>query len=148
QAGFRLAIDRVFSLEGSGTTVTGTVHAGHVKPGDELVLLPGDRNVRVRSVHAQNRAVEYAEPGQRCALVLAGATRHSIQRGHWVVAPDVAHTTARLDARLRLWHDEDKPIRSGTKVHVHIGSNTVMGTVAILDSEFLQPGHEALVQLV
>lgn len=147
-AGFRLAVDRVFSLEGSGTTVTGTVHAGSVKPGDELMLMPGERKVRVRSVHAQNQAVGHAEPGQRCALVLAGATRHSIQRGHWVVAPPVAYTTARLDARLRLWHDEEKPIRSGTKVHVHIGSNTVMGTVAILDAELLHPGQEALVQLV
>lgn len=147
-AGFRLAIDRVFSLEGSGTTVTGTVHAGCVRPGDELVLTPGERKVRVRSVHAQNRAVEQAEPGQRCALVLAGATRHSIQRGHWVVTPSVAHNTARLDARLRLWHDEEKPIRSGTKVHVHLGSATVMGTVAVLDSELLDPGQEALVQLV
>lgn len=147
-AGFRLAIDRVFSLEGSGTTVTGTVHAGCVRPGDELTLMPGERKVRVRSVHAQNRAVEQAEPGQRCALVLAGATRHSIQRGHWVVTPLVANTTARLDARLRLWHDEEKPVRSGTKVHVHIGSSTVMGTIAILDSEYLQPGQEALVQLV
>lgn len=148
KAGFRLAVDRVFSLEGSGTTVTGTVHAGCVKPGDELVLMPGERKVRVRSVHAQNRAVEHAEPGQRCALVLAGTTRHSIQRGHWVVAPTVAYTTSRLDARLRLWHDEEKPLRSGTKVHVHIGSNTVMGTVAILDDELLQPGQDALVQLV
>lgn len=147
-AGFRLAIDRVFSLDGSGTTVTGTVHAGSVEPGDELMLMPGERKVRVRSVHAQNQAVEQAVPGQRCALVLAGATRHSIQRGHWVVAPTIAYTTARLDARLRLWHDEEKPIRSGTKVHVHIGSNTVMGTVAILDAELLHPGQEALVQLV
>lgn len=147
-AGFRLAIDRVFSLDGSGTTVTGTVHAGCVKPGDELTLMPGERKVRVRSVHAQNRAVEQAEPGQRCALVLAGTTRHSIQRGHWVVSPAIAHVTDRLDIRLRLWHDEEKPIRSGTKVHVHIGSATVMGTVAILDNELLRPGHDALVQLV
>src|SRR5690625_1375409 len=148
QAGFRLAIDRVFSLEGSGTTITGTVHAGCVRPGDELVLLPGERKVRVRSVHAQNRAVEQAEPGQRCALVLAGTTRHSIQRGHWVVAPPIANMTSRLDVRLRLWQDEDKPLRSGTKVHVHIGSATIMGTVAILDTEILHPGQEALVQVV
>lgn len=146
--GFRLAVDRVFSLEGSGTVVTGTVHAGHVTPGDELFLMPGERKVRVRSVHAQNRAVEQAEPGQRCALVLAGTTRHSIQRGHWVVTPSVAHVTARLDARLRLWHEEEKPIRSGTKVHVHIGSSTVMGTVAVLDAETILPGQEAWVQLV
>lgn len=148
EAGFRLAIDRVFSLEGSGTTITGTVHAGVVSPGDELLLLPGERKVRVRSVHAQNRAVEQAEPGQRCALVLAGTTRHSIQRGHWVVDPSIPSMTARLDARLRLWQEEEKPIRSGTKVHVHIGSATVMGTVAILDKDLLHPGQDALVQLV
>lgn len=147
-AGFRLAVDRVFSMDGSGTVVTGTVHAGCVSAGDELLLMPGERKVRVRSVHAQNRAVDQAVPGQRCALVLAGASRQSIHRGNWVVTPSIAHVTARLDARLRLWHDEEKPMRSGTKVHVHIGSVTVMGTVAVLDSDTLQPGQDALVQLV
>lgn len=146
--GFRLAVDRVFSMDGSGTVVTGTVHAGQVRPGDELVLVPGQRKVRVRSVHAQNRAVEQAEPGQRCALVLAGATRQNIRRGHWVVTPQIAWSTDRLDARLRLWQDEEKPIRSGTKVHVHLGSATMMGSVAMLDTETLPPGQEALAQIV
>lgn len=147
-SGFRLAIDRVFSLEGSGTVVTGTVHAGNVATGDELLLMPGERKVRVRSVHAQNQAVAKAKPGQRCALVLAGTTRHSIQRGHWAVTPSIAHVTSRLDVSVRVWHEEEKPIRSGTKVHVHLGSATVMGTVAVLDTDTLEPGQVGLVQLV
>ncbi|MBN8557521.1 MAG: selenocysteine-specific translation elongation factor, partial [Burkholderiales bacterium] len=65
---FRLAIDRAFSLQGTGTVVTGTIHAGTVRVGDELTIVPGRLRARVRSLHAQNRAVEQAHAGQRCAV--------------------------------------------------------------------------------
>lgn len=145
---FRLAVDRVFVLDGSGTVVTGTVHAGSVRVGDELRLVPGDRSLRVRSVHAQNRAVEQASAGQRCALALAGIERDQIQRGQWLVAPWAAQATDRFDARLTLWHDEPRALRSGTPVHVHIGSQSLMGTVAVLEPAVVEPGGSALVQLV
>jgi len=145
---FRLAVDRVFVLDGSGTVVTGTVHAGRVRVGDELRLVPGERRLRVRSVHAQNRAVEQASAGQRCALALAGVERDQIERGQWLVAPWAAMATDRVDAHLTLWHDEGRPLRSGTPVHVHIGSQAAMGTVAVLEPAVLEPGGSALVQLV
>jgi len=149
--GFRLAIDRVFVLDGSGTVVTGTVHAGRVRVGDELQLVPGGRSghtVRVRSVHAQNRAVEEASAGHRCALALVGVGREQVTRGQWLAAPWAAQATDRLDARLRLWHGEARALRSGTPVHVHLGSQSVMGTVAVLEPALIEPGGEALVQLV
>jgi selenocysteine-specific elongation factor len=67
--GFRLAVDRVFSSSGIGTVATGTVFAGSVKPGDELMIAPGQRRVRVRSLHAQSQAAQRASRGQRCALI-------------------------------------------------------------------------------
>ncbi|MDP4301602.1 selenocysteine-specific translation elongation factor [Leptothrix discophora] len=149
---FRLAIDRAFTLGGVGTVVTGTVHAGRVEIGDELVRVPGGQRVRVRSLHAQNRVVEQAETGQRCAIGLVGLAKDEIARGQWLVAPAAMLSTDRLDASLTLWHDEAKPLRSGTPVHVHIGAIDMPGTVAILDGheegDRLMPGASARVQLV
>ncbi|MFH7043148.1 selenocysteine-specific translation elongation factor [Paucibacter sp. JuS9] len=147
---FRLAIDRAFSLDGVGTVVTGTIHAGRVRVGDELALAPDPRGhrMRVRSLHAQNAAVEEAEAGQRCAVGLVGLAKDEVARGQWLAAPAVVLSTDRLDLRLRLWPAEAKALRSGTPVHVHIGAKAVMGTVAVLSRDVLEPGEEALVQLL
>jgi selenocysteine-specific elongation factor len=145
---FRLAVDRSFTLAGVGTVVTGTVHAGRVRVGDELVRVPGDLRVRVRSVHAQNREADEAVAGERCALALAGASREALRRGHWLVAPTVAVATERFDARLRLWPEEPRALRSGANVHLHLGAAEVMASVAVLDAAQLEPGGSALVQLV
>ncbi|KJS71981.1 MAG: selenocysteine-specific elongation factor [Comamonadaceae bacterium BICA1-1] len=145
---FRLALDRSFTLGGIGTVVTGTVHAGSVKVGDELVCVPSQRRVRVRSLHAQSREVGEAWAGERCALGLAGVAREEIERGQWLVHPVAAQSTDRLDARLSLWPGESRPLRSGTPVHLHLGSAAVMATVAVLDPPLLEPGQSGWVQLV
>jgi selenocysteine-specific elongation factor len=145
---FRLAVDRVFSLSGAGTVVTGTVHAGHVNVGDELVCVPSLKRVRVRSVHAQNREVAQANAGDRCALALAGLSRDEVERGHWVVSSSARLRTERFDAWLELGTDEPRPLRSGTRVHLHLGSCEVMATVALLEPSVIQPGAAGLVQLV
>ncbi len=147
-AAFRLAIDRAFALDGVGTIVTGTVHAGRVAIGDALRLVPGAKTARVRGLHAQNRPVATAAAGERCAVWVAGLGRDEIERGQWLVAPEVAVQTQRLDAILTLWHEEAKPLRSGTPVQAHIGAACVPGTVAILDADALAPGATARVQLV
>ena len=157
-AAFRLAVDRAFTLSGTGTVVTGTVHAGAVEVGDHLRLVPGGSTVRVRSVHAQNRPAARARAGERCALALAGVAKDDIARGQWLVAPAAAvqaqpgtaqpGETQRIDARLTLWHAEPRALRSGTVVHVHLGAAATQGTVALLDGEALQPGASGRVQLV
>ncbi len=153
-AAFRLAIDRAFTLSGAGTVVTGSVHRGAVRVGDELLLVPSpvDRRVRVRSLHAQNQSAERAMAGERCALALAGIAREDIARGQWLCAPDVACSTERIDVELTLWRGEERPMRSGTSVHVHLGACDVMGTVAVLEapngSTTLGPGEAGRVQLV
>ncbi len=147
-AAFRMAIDRVFTLDGVGTVVTGTTHAGRVAVGDELRLVPGDLQVRTRSLHAQNRVVSQATAGQRCALALAGVERQQVQRGQWLVSPASALQTSRIDVRLTLWQGEGRPLRSGTPVHVHLGSAQGLGTVALLEPLQLAPGETGLVQLV
>lgn len=152
---FRLAIDRAFTLDGVGTVVTGTVHAGQVQVGDELALCPsaGPRRARVRSLHTQNRAAPQAQAGQRCAVALAGVDRHEVARGQWLVSAGAGVATDRLDALLTLWHGEARPLRSGTPVHVHLGAGDTVGTVAVLAAgdtaaDVLAPGGRAFVQVV
>ncbi len=150
---FRLAVDRGFTLEGTGTVVTGTIHAGRVSVGDELLLLPagptpGQLRVRVRSLHAQNQAVSAAHAGQRCAVALAGVPRDAVARGQWLCAPQAAVTSDRIDARLTLWRGEARALRSGTPVQVHLGAASMTGTVAVLAPDSLAPGTSGLVQLV
>lgn len=149
QAGFRLAIDRVFSLDGVGTVATGTVHAGRVQVGDVLQQLPdGPQALRVRSLHAQNRSTDTAHAGQRCAINLAGIERDQLQRGHWLAQPGIASVSDRLDVELHLWHAEPRAIRSGTRVHVHLGTTASPAAVAVLDADTLAPGGTGLAQLV
>lgn len=145
---FRLAVDRAFTLDGVGTVVTGTVHAGTVSVGDELVLCPGDLRARVRSLHTQNQAANGARAGQRCAVALAGVDKRAVSRGQWLVGADRVVATDRFDARLSLWHEEPKALRSGTPVHVHLGAADVMGTAAVLSGDSVAPGGDALVQVV
>ena len=155
---FRLAVDRAFTLDGVGTVVTGTVHAGRVRIGDELRLVPtvpGGSSVRVRSLRAQSREVPESGAGERCAIGLAGIAKDEVRRGQWLVAPAVVPATpaqagnTRLDIRLGLWHEEAKPLRSGAIVHVHLGSEDRMGTVAMLEGgDSLAPGGSALAQVV
>ena len=145
---FRLAIDRSFTLQGTGTVVTGTVHAGSVRVGDELMIVPGTQRARVRSLHAQNLPVDSAHAGQRCAVALAGTPKDDVARGQWLVDPAVAVTTQRLDATLTLWQGEAKALRSGARVQAHLGAAHVNASVALLDADSLAPGASARVQLV
>jgi len=146
--GFRLAVDRSFTIKGVGTVVTGTVHAGCVKVGQELCLLPGGKTLRVRSVHAQNAQAEQAVLGQRCALALAGVDKDEVPRGAWLCDPAVALQTERLDVVLTVWREEAKSLRPGQAVHVHLGAEQVTGSLALLDAESVAPGSSALCQLV
>ena len=153
QPAFRLAVDRVFTLAGTGTVATGTIHSGHVHVGDELALVPTapgqpPLRARVRSLHAQNRTVESAHAGQRCAVALAGTPKEAVARGQWLVSPNVALSTQRLDAELTLWQGEAKALRSGTRVQAHLGTAHVTGSVALLDADSLAPGGTARVQLL
>ncbi|MEO8524036.1 MAG: selenocysteine-specific translation elongation factor [Caldimonas sp.] len=155
-AGFRLAVDRVFSLAGAGTVVTGSAHGGSVAIGDVLRLVPGTRSLeaRVRSIHAQNAAVDRAVAGQRVALGLVGIEKDAIARGDWLVEPAIALETDRLDARVEVWRGEGRALRSGCVVHVHIGASDTLASVAVLDvdgdagSDIIEPGQSGRIQLV
>ena len=147
---FRLAVDRCFSLKGTGTVVTGTVHSGTVQTGDELMLSPPGISVRVRSIHAQDRPVQVGSAGQRCALNLAGQDfdKDAVQRGQWVLHPAAHAPVQRIDVRLYLLSSEPRALRHWTPVHLHLGAADITARVALLEGEAIEPGASALAQLV
>jgi len=150
RGGFRLAVDRVFSVAGAGVVVTGTAFAGQVAVGDELILTPRGQRLRVRGLHAQNRAAETAQAGQRVSLNLAGErlSTDSLARGDWLVAEALHAPTTRIDVELRLLPGEARNLAHWTPVHVHLGAQDLTGRVALLEGDSLAPGATALAQLV
>ena len=147
--GFRVPIDRVFSLPGIGLVATGTAASGSVAPGDRLLLSPRGIEVRVRGVHAHNRPVERAAAGDRCALNIAGSFPEGGEpgRGDWLLAPDLHAPTGRIDVALKVSRAAPVPFRSGLPVHIHLGTEDRVGRAAILGRNLLSPGEEGMVQL-
>ncbi|QXW17120.1 selenocysteine-specific translation elongation factor [Comamonas aquatica] len=144
---FRLAVDRVFTLPGQGTVVTGTVFNGKVSVADNLVHSGSGQAVRVRSIHAQNQAADIGVAGQRCALNLAGIAKEDIIRGDWIADARVLQASDRIDIRLHLLA-EAQPMQQWTPVHVHIGTQRCTAHVALLQDSAIEPGTEVAAQLV
>ncbi|WP_175942247.1 selenocysteine-specific translation elongation factor [Caballeronia sp. BCC1704] len=147
---FRLAVDRVFTLSGQGTIATGTAFAGRVSVGDVLALAPREsaNEVRVRSIHAQNRPAEAGHAGERCALNLAGIERDALARGDWIVDARIAKASERLDVELTLLADAGLTLAHWTPLHVHLGTTHRVAHVALLEADTLAAGQSARVQLV
>lgn len=148
---FRLAVDRSFSIEGRGTIITGTVHAGALKVGDTLRLLSSSRQgksftARVRGLHAFNQKAEHCEVGERVALNVVGVERTEIHRGDWAVAVATEHRSERLSVALNLLPDS-KPLKHWSSVHVHVGAAHSLARIALLEGEQLAGGESMLAEL-
>ena len=130
----RLWVDRVFTLHGIGTVVTGTLWSGSLGEGDELVVEPGARTVRVRSVQVHDRPVDRAEAGQRVAASLPGVERRHLTRGDALVAQGAYPVTYRLDVAI----DELAPVPDGARLQVHIGTAHVAARVVRLGERHAQ----------
>ena len=147
--GFRMGLDRVFTLDGIGTVVAGSIAAGRVAVGDSLCLAHDPATLyRVRSLHSHNQSVPSAQAGQRCAIGLVGLERSQVQRGMTLCDPAIAQSSQRVDVWLQLAPTEEKALRSGTLVHLHAGTQDVMASVAVLGQAAIAPGEAALAQLV
>ncbi|HDS1834699.1 TPA: selenocysteine-specific translation elongation factor [Stenotrophomonas maltophilia] len=142
---FRMPVDRVFSLPGHGTLVTGAVHGGIATAGEHLQLMPAATDVRVRSIHAQSQPSEHAMAGQRCALNLAAIARDEIHRGDWIADPRALLATPRVDVRLRL-SARTVALRNWAPLHIHWGTMHRQAHVVLLEDQ--DEGDGQLVQLV
>jgi selenocysteine-specific elongation factor len=145
---FRLAVDRVFTVQGTGTVVTGTAFHGKVQRGDRLVVSPSGHAVRVRGIEIRGLEAESAQAGDRCALSLAGVEATQVKRGDWVVETSLHATTQRVDVLLRLLPTERAPLEHWTPVHVHLGTDALTARIATPRAQAIQPGGSAHAQLV
>lgn len=142
---FRLPVDRVFTLKGAGTVVTGTLWSGRISPETQAEILPKGLSVRIRSVQVHGKTAQEAYAGQRVALNLAGVKPADLERGDVVLAPGYLRASSMFDASFRLLASA-KALRNRARVRVHHGTHEVMGRVILLDREELPSGEDAFVQ--
>jgi len=143
----RLPIDRVFSMSGFGTIVTGTLSDGHFSIGDEVEILPSSLKGRIRGLQTHKRKEETAMPGSRTAVNISGINTELIQRGEVVTHPNQYQATRRVDARFRLLKDATSSIKHGDEVKFFVGASETIATLRLLGTEELLPGAEGWIQL-
>ena len=142
----RLPIDRVFTMKGFGTVVTGTLVAGTIHKEEELEVFPAGKRVRVRGVQVHNSPAEAAVAGQRTALNLAGIAHEDLARGMTLAAADTFRSTSRVDALLSLLPSA-KPLNDGARVHFHAYAAEAIAETRLYGAKILKPGDEAYAQL-
>ena len=143
----RLPVDRVFSVAGFGTVVTGTLSGGEISTGDELRLYPGERRARVRGLQSHQEKVSRALPGRRTAVNLSGITTEEVRRGNVLAPPGIMNPSQRLDVRLRLLPDAPVALKQNDEVDFFTGAAELPARITLLDRERLGPGESAWVQL-
>jgi selenocysteine-specific elongation factor len=143
----RLPIDRVFTLSGFGTVVTGTLVDGNVRVGDELEAVPRGRLVRVRGLQRHNRSVETASPGSRVAANLSGVEKSDLARGDVLAPANTLPSTRRIDGHVRVLATAPRALRHGAEMLLHTGTAEVGCRVIVLAGDAIEPGQEAYIQL-
>ncbi len=145
----RLPVDRVFTIAGAGTVVTGTMWSGSVAGDDAVEAYPSGVRGRVRGVQVHGESVSRARAGQRVAVNISGVERNEIARGDVLAEPGSLTVTDRFDARFTYLGapGSEKPFPSGTRVHVDHGTREVLGRVLLMDGGALAPGQSALAQV-
>ncbi|NOT06545.1 MAG: selenocysteine-specific translation elongation factor, partial [Anaerolineales bacterium] len=145
----RLPIDRVFSMSGFGTVVTGTLSDGHLSVGDEVEILPSGQLGRIRGLQTHKKKEETAVPGSRTAVNISGVDTDLIQRGEVVVRrnPNQYQATRRIDARFRLLKDATSSLKHSSEVKFFVSASETIATLRLLGTEELLPGEEGWIQL-
>ncbi len=145
----RLPIDRVFSMSGFGTIVTGTLADGHLSVGDEVEILPSGEIGRIRGLQTHKKKEETAVPGSRTAVNISGIETDAIQRGHVVVRrnPTQYQATRRIDAHFQLLKDASAALKHSTEVKLFVGASETIANVRLLGVEEVQPGEKCWIQL-
>jgi len=143
---FRLPIDRVFSMKGFGTVVTGTLISGSVSKEDEIEVFPARKRARIRGVEVHGAAAEQAVAGERTALNLAGIEKDDLARGMTLAPPETFRPTKRIDVSLTLLGTA-KPLKDRARVHFHAYTAETVAEVVLLEAKQVAPGATAFAQL-
>ncbi|WMM23531.1 selenocysteine-specific translation elongation factor [Tissierella sp. MB52-C2] len=143
----RLPVDRVFSISGFGTVVTGTLLSGKLKIGDEVQVFPGNKKARIRTLQVHDKDADIAYGGQRVAVNLAGLKKEDVDRGNTIAPVDSMADSMMLDVKIKLLKSIDRYIDNRTRLRLYIGTKEVLCRIVLLDREEIGPGEEAYAQL-
>lgn len=144
----RMPIDRVFTIAGFGTVVTGTLWSGKFNVGDTVQLMPTQKELKIRTLQVHNEKVSTAYAGNRVAVNLQGIEVADIERGYWLATPGYLNPSYRVDAKLRLIHSTNRTLTNWNRIRFHLGTDEALGRVVLLDRDELLAGEEAYVQIV
>ncbi|MGL4307831.1 MAG: selenocysteine-specific translation elongation factor [Cetobacterium sp.] len=143
---FKMAIDRVFSVKGFGTVVTGTSAQGVIHKGDTLMVYPQMLEVKVKGIENHGNKVDILEAGHRCALNLAGVETSDLKRGNLLAPEKALFVTSKIDCFFSLLPGK-KEIKNNHRVRLHMGTIEVIGRIKLLGRDILEPGENSLIQL-
>ena len=145
---FRLPVDRVFTMKGFGTVVTGTLVSDRIKSGEDIQILPEEIATRIRGIQVHNQPVEEAWAGQRTAINLQGIEKSAIKRGDVLARPETIRPSQRLDVFVEFLSSNSKNLKNRTLVRLHTGTSEIIARVILLEKDEIAPGQKAFAQLV
>ena len=144
---FRIPVDRIFSIDGFGTVITGTLIEGSVNKGDSVEIYPTGIKTKVRNVQVHDSDVDTAYAGQRVAINLANVKRDMLDRGHVIAAQGSMLNSHMIDVYLQALPDIDRVVKNNSRVHLYHGSRDILCKVVLLDKDELKPGEKGYAQL-
>ena len=144
---FRLPIDRVFTMKGFGTVITGTTISGQIKTGDEVTIYPRGISTRIRGIQVHNHEVEQVSSGLRTAINLQGLEKVQIQRGDILATKDSLRSTYMVDVSFEHLPSSPRPLKNRAKVRFHTGTSEIMSNIILLDRDELKPGEKCFAQI-
>jgi len=144
---FRLPIDRVFTMKGFGTVITGTTISGRINTGDEVTIYPQGLSSKIRGIQVHNREVNQIRAGLRTAINLQGVEKAQIERGNILAAKDTLRSTYMIDVSLNLLPSAPRKVKNRAKARFHAGTSEIISTVVLLDRDELAPGDSCFAQI-
>ncbi len=144
---FRLPVDRVFTMKGFGTVITGSLISGHIKVGDTIMIYPSLTTSKIRGIQVHNQSVNEAEAGMRTAINFQGLEKASVNRGDVLANPATLTASYMADVSLNFLSSNSKPAKNRMLVRFHTGTSEVLGNMILLEKEELYPGETTVVQL-
>ena len=144
---FRLPIDRVFTMKGFGTVITGTLISGRVKIGDTIMIYPSGVTSKVRGIQVHNQSADEAIAGMRTAINFQGLEKEAINRGEVLSRPKALMASYMVDVSVHYLASNKKPLKNRTRIRFHTGTSEILGNIILLDREELSAGEKAIIQL-
>ncbi|MDU9048869.1 MAG: selenocysteine-specific translation elongation factor [Candidatus Electrothrix sp. Rat3] len=145
---FRLAVDRVFSMKGFGTVITGSSLSGRVAVGEDLMFYPGGLTAKIRGIQVHGKEQEVVEAGHRTAINLQGIEKEDINRGDLAATPGTMQSSTLLDADFHFLANNSRKLKNRTQVRLHVGTREILARVVFMEKDTVEPGENADIQLI